>query len=153
MRNVDWDQAATYCEWRGGFLPTEAQWEKAARGGLEGMEYPWGNEPASCDYGAINGAHFASCGAGTIPVGNFAPNGYGLYDIVGNVWEWAADWYDRTFYPESPETNPTGPTTGVLRVRRGGSWGYNETYLRAANRTSVEAVSNTDIGIRCAGLP
>ncbi len=153
VRNVEWDQARIYCEWREGSLPTEAQWEKAARGGLEGMEFPWGDEAPGCDLGAANGAQFASCGASTIPVGSFGPNGYGLYDMVGNVWEWAADWYSRTFYAESPDTNPTGPLTGELPVRRGGSWGYNQSYLRAANRTSVLPETYSDIGVRCARLP
>ena len=153
VRYVRWEQAAAYCAWRGGALPTEAQWEKAARGGLPGMLYPWGDEPAGCEIGSANGAQYASCGANTVPVGSFAPNSYGLYDVVGNVWEWTADWYDRTFYEEAPESNPLGPEFGTLRVRRGGSWGYNDDYLRVANRTSVEPVSYVDIGIRCAALP
>jgi formylglycine-generating enzyme required for sulfatase activity len=153
VRYVRWEQAVTYCEWRGGFLPTEAQWEKAARGGLDSMEYPWGDEPGGCEPGAANGAQYAACGASTVAVGSFAPNGYGLYDVVGNVWEWTADWYDRSYYGESPESNPPGPEFGTLRVRRGGSWGFNDDYLRVANRTSVEPVGYADIGVRCAAFP
>ena len=90
--NVNWNQATAYCAWAGRQLPSEAQWEYAARGGLDGATYPWGNEFPSCTSGAENGAQFYSCSIDdTITVGSFASNAYGLYDMAGNVWEWVAD--------------------------------------------------------------
>jgi len=132
---VSWEMAKTYCEWRGGSLPSEAQWEKAARGGLEGMEYPWGNENPVCEKGAQNGANFGSCGTrDTERVGSYSPNGYGLYDMAGNVWEWVLDWYQADYYAGSPARNPPGPSNGEYRVVRGGSWFDVARILRAAFR-------------------
>ena len=126
---VDWNQAAAYCEWAGRDLPTEAQWDYAARGGLTGALYPWGNEDPSCTLGAQNSAQYDPCSPDdTIPVGSFAPNGYGLYDMGGNVWEWVADWYD--FYSNAALENPTGPASGERRVLRGGAWDNNGDGLR-----------------------
>ena len=98
-------------------LPTEAQWEKAARGGLIGARYPWGDEPPA---GRGDCGNFWSFGLQ--PVRQFPPNGYGLYAMSGGVWEWTADWYDARFYAESPDANPTGPAKGKQLVARGGSW-------------------------------
>ncbi|MBN2551097.1 MAG: SUMF1/EgtB/PvdO family nonheme iron enzyme [Anaerolineales bacterium] len=152
---VEWEQARAFCEeWRGARLPTEAEWEKAARGGLEGKLYPWGDEAPVCQKGAQNGANFSSCTSDdTEPVGSYSANSYGLYDMAGNVWEWVQDWYDQTYYSISPSSNPRGPISGATRVLRGGSW-YNIPYnLRAANRFFNNPVSRLIyiFGFRCAG--
>jgi len=123
---VSWYGAVAYAEYYDKRLPTEAEWEKAARGGLEGKKYPWGDESPE------GRANFKS--GGTKPIGSFAPNGYGLYDMAGNAWEWCSDWYDKNYYKGSPRENPTGPSSGKYRVCRGGSWDYYPYGLRAAYR-------------------
>jgi formylglycine-generating enzyme required for sulfatase activity len=151
---VTWNGARAFCEWRGASLPTEAQWEKAARGGLEGALYPWGDETPLCQRGAPNGAKFdddAGCNdTDTEPVGSYNPNGYGLFDMAGNAWEWVSDWYADNYYAESPAGNPTGPASGVVHVIRGGSAYDAVHHLRVARRVS----DNPDdrlalIGFRC----
>ncbi len=151
------EMAKTYCEWRGGGLPSEAQWEKAARGGLQGMDYPWGNEGPVCEKGAQNGAKFddnAGCNdTDTDPVGSYSPNGYGLFDMAGNVWEWVNDWYSENYNNSSNGNNPTGPVSGDLKVLRGGSWGDDDWhYLRVAVRFGANLDNSfyTIIGFRCA---
>ena len=154
----DWSQAVAYCTWAGRELPTEAQWEYAARGGLAGALYPWGYESPVCTLGAENGAQFSSCMPyDTILIGSFSPNGFGLFDMAGNVWEWVADWYDDTYYSISPAENPTGPASGDYHVLRGSSWYYHRYFLRVSDRydggpaASVYGIGS--IGFRCAHSP
>ena len=121
---INWKQASELCEWRRAKLPTEAEWEKAARGELEGMTYPWGYPAPICRKRVENGAKFndlIGCYfTETDPVGSFAPNGYGLYDMAGNVLEWVSDWYRDNFYSNNENRNPTGPLTGKYSSLRGG---------------------------------
>ncbi len=138
--NVSWGDAVAFCAWatqttgRNVTLPTEAQWEKAARG-TDGRIYPWGNEAPNA-----NLANFNSNEKGTTAVGKYSSAGdspYGLVDTAGNVWEWTADWYRETYYASSPASNPQGPTTGQYRVVRGGGWSSYSSYVRAAYRDGV----------------
>ena len=155
---VSWYGARAFCQWRSARLPTEAEWEKAARGGLQGVSYPWGNEEPVCQEGALAGAKFdddLECDDnGTMPVGSYSPNGYGLFDMAGNVWEWVADWYSSTFYGDSPPENPTGPQNGTDRVLRGGSWEYDYEALRVSIRfKDAPDGSSGEFGFRCARYP
>jgi formylglycine-generating enzyme len=146
---VSWFSAVCYCEWLSKSLgetfrlPTEAEWEKACRGGLEAADYAWGNEPPhQIEY-------FQGEWRGPKGVGEWRPNGYGLFNIGDNVHEWCMDWYSEDYYAISPEKNPTGPETGTRRVSRGGSWRHQIKGSRAAHRTSLPPeYAYNDYGLR-----
>ena len=140
---VQYDDALAYCRWlsdslgRAVRLPTEAEWEKAARGGVEGHRYPWGDDidPARCNFLADPSVKRQR---GTRPTGTFPPNPYGLYDMSGNVWEWVADWYGAEYYGNGDQRDPRGPSSGTMRIVRGGSWVNNDvSMLRCAYRHKV----------------
>lgn len=152
VTNISWLDAVEYAKWlsfksgRSYRLPTEAEWEYAARGGTSGRNF-WGDDPAeACRH--ANGADITAksqwpdwtvteCNDGykvAAPVGRFRPNGYGLYDIMGNAWEWTADWYDEEYYYNSPKDNPQGPPSGELKIPRGGGWGNASECVRVSDR-------------------
>ena len=144
---VSWDQAANYCSWIGGSLPTEAQWEKAARGS-NGGQYPWGNAKPSCELG-----NFIGCVGALTDVTNFDAGAsfYGVYDMAGNVLEWVNDFYGEFYYDSAPYENPTGPSTGEFRVVRGS--GFETSFDQAASairHPAGNAFHNRDLGFRCA---
>jgi len=143
---VSWDDARQYAQWAGKRLPTEAEWEYAARGGLKGMDYPNG---ASLDVSAANMS--ASNRKGTVPVASFAANGYGLHDVSGNVVEWVADWYSGDTYRTPPFENPGGPGKGRFRVIRGGGWHSGPSCNRVYYRNALPPNwVDFNVGFRCA---
>ncbi|MEV8273078.1 formylglycine-generating enzyme family protein [Microbacterium sp. NPDC077184] len=158
--HISWNDAMAYCAWAGRRLPTEAEWEYASRGGLDAAKYPWGDQEVD------DGGWRANIWQGdfprtntsedgyllTAPADAFAPNGYGLFQTVGNVWEWCADWFDPHYYGRSPGESPTGPESGSARVLRGGSYlchiSYCNRYRNAARSQNTPDSSMGNAGFR-----
>jgi formylglycine-generating enzyme len=152
VAGVSWFEAVRYCQWltsqsgRTYRLPTEAEWEFAARGGMEQKNFPWGDDPPQSRPNYATRWH-----TGPEPVGRFVPNAFGLYDMCENVHEWCSDWYDADYYASSPERNPRGPEAGERKASRGGSWRHHVKISRCSARSSIPpAFQYADYGFRVA---
>lgn len=162
--HVSWNDAQAYCQWAGRRLPTEAEWEYASRGGVDGARFPWGDELLTdgvwnCNIwqGMFPTSNDLSDGyLTTAPAQHYRPNGYGLFQTVGNVWEWCQDWYDPTYYGRSPRMSPSGPPTGTARVLRGGSYlchdSYCNRYRNAARSQNTPDSAMANAGFRTVAL-
>jgi sulfatase modifying factor 1 len=160
--HVSWNDAEAYCRWAGRALPTEAQWECASRGGVANQRYPWGDElgaewPCNIWQGAFPRVNTAEDGwPTTAPVHSYQPNAYGLWQTVGNVWEWCADWSDTHYYSVSAPHNPTGPSEGSARVLRGGSFlchdSYCNRYRNSARSSNTPDSSMANTGFRTVSI-
>lgn len=159
--HVSWNDAQAYCQWAGVRLPTEAEWEYAARGGLVQKRYAWGDsfdhgDQPMCNIfeGRFPTESVSEGGVGTAPVRSYPPNGYGLYNMAGNVWEWCSDWFSPDHHRTGPRRNPAGPSSGDAKVIRGGSYlchdSYCDRYRVAARSNNVTDASTGNLGFRVA---